>query len=98
MVLVFASGYLIIYNIFQISVASDIRFYGRLKTLGTIKKMCIRDRPHTFLPNGCGILFITTTVRKTVLGKFPRHFLQQQELSLIHILTVVMELFLIDWR
>ena len=29
MVLVFASGYLIIYNIFQISVASDIRFYGR---------------------------------------------------------------------
>lgn len=38
MSLVFASGYLIIYNIFQISVASDIRFYGRLKTLGTSKK------------------------------------------------------------
>lgn len=38
MILVFASGYLIIYNIFQISVASDIRFYGRLKTLGTAKK------------------------------------------------------------
>lgn len=38
MVLVFASGYLIIYNIFQISVASDIRFYGRLKTLGTTKR------------------------------------------------------------
>ena len=38
MILVFASGYLIIYNIFQISVASDIRFYGRLKTLGTTKK------------------------------------------------------------
>lgn len=38
MVLVFASGYLIIYNIFQISVASSIRFYGRLKTLGTTKK------------------------------------------------------------
>lgn len=37
-VLVFASGYLIIYNIFQISVSSDIRFYGRLKTLGTTKK------------------------------------------------------------
>lgn len=34
MILVFASGYLIIYNIFQISVAADIRFYGRLKTLG----------------------------------------------------------------
>lgn len=38
MVLVFVSGYLIIYNIFQISVASDIRFYGRLKTLGTTKR------------------------------------------------------------
>lgn len=38
MVLVFASGYLIIYNIFQISVAGDICFYGRLKTLGTTKK------------------------------------------------------------
>lgn len=38
MVLVFASGYLIICNIFQISVATDIRFYGKLKTLGTSKK------------------------------------------------------------
>ena len=37
MILVFASGYLIIYNIFQISVAGDIRFYGRLKTLGASK-------------------------------------------------------------
>ncbi|MDO4333946.1 MAG: FtsX-like permease family protein [Eubacteriales bacterium] len=36
--LVFASGYLIIYNIFQISVAADIRFYGKLKTLGTSGK------------------------------------------------------------
>lgn len=38
MILVFASGYLIIYNVFQISVASDIRFYGKLKTLGMSKK------------------------------------------------------------
>ena len=38
MALVFASGYLIIYNIFQISVAGDIRFYGRLKTLGASRK------------------------------------------------------------
>lgn len=38
MVLVFLSGYLIIYNIFQISVAGDIRFYGRLKTLGTSRR------------------------------------------------------------
>lgn len=34
MVLVFVAGYLIIYNIFQISVTADIQFYGRLKTLG----------------------------------------------------------------
>ena len=29
------TGYLIIYNVFQISVAGDIRFYGLLKTIGT---------------------------------------------------------------
>lgn len=34
MLLVFAAGYLIIYNIFQISVTADIQFYGKLKTLG----------------------------------------------------------------
>lgn len=38
MILVFVAGYLIIYNIFQISVTADIQFYGRLKTLGTTKK------------------------------------------------------------
>ncbi len=38
MVLVFLAGYLMIYNIFQISVAADIQFYGKLKTLGTTKK------------------------------------------------------------
>ncbi|MGI6153627.1 MAG: ABC transporter permease, partial [Christensenellaceae bacterium] len=32
--MILVSGYLIIYNIFQISVAQDIRFYGLLKTLG----------------------------------------------------------------
>ena len=35
MVLVFLAGYLIIYNIFQISVTADVQFYGKLKTLGT---------------------------------------------------------------
>jgi len=29
------TGYLIIYNVFQISVSNDIRFYGLLKTIGT---------------------------------------------------------------
>lgn len=36
------TGYLIIYNIFQISVLSDIRFYGLLKTIGTTKKQIRR--------------------------------------------------------
>ncbi len=35
LLLVIFTGYLIIYNIFQISVAGDIRFYGLLKTIGT---------------------------------------------------------------
>lgn len=38
MILVFAAGYLIIYNIFQISVASDVQFYGKLKTLGATSR------------------------------------------------------------
>lgn len=36
------TGYLIIFNIFQISVMSDIRFYGLLKTIGTTKKQIRR--------------------------------------------------------
>ena len=36
--LIMLTGYLIIYNIFQISVIRDIRFYGLLKTIGTTKK------------------------------------------------------------
>ena len=36
------TGYLIIYNIFQISVMSGIRFYGLLKTIGTTKKQLRR--------------------------------------------------------
>ena len=33
--LIVFTGYLIIFNVFQISVAGDIRFYGLLKTIGT---------------------------------------------------------------
>ncbi len=33
--LIFLTGYLIIYNVFQISVMKDIRYYGLLKTIGT---------------------------------------------------------------
>ena len=32
------TGYLIIYNIFRISIAGDIRFYGLIKTIGATKK------------------------------------------------------------
>ncbi|MGE5397014.1 MAG: ABC transporter permease [Chitinophagales bacterium] len=35
LLLIIFTGYLIIYNIFQISVVRDIRFYGLLKTIGT---------------------------------------------------------------
>lgn len=45
LILIIFTGYLIIYNIFQISVAGDIRHYGLLKTIGTtgkqIKKIVI---------------------------------------------------------
>ncbi|NCB91696.1 MAG: ABC transporter permease [Clostridia bacterium] len=36
--LIMLTGYLIIYNIFQISVIRDIRYYGLLKTIGTTGK------------------------------------------------------------
>lgn len=42
LVVVLVTGYLIIYNIFQISVISEIRFYGLLKTIGATKKQIKR--------------------------------------------------------
>lgn len=42
LLLVIFTGYLIIYNVFQISVANDIRFYGLLKTIGTTQKQVKR--------------------------------------------------------
>jgi len=38
LLLVICTGYLIIYNIFRISVAGDIRFYGLLQTVGTTSR------------------------------------------------------------
>lgn len=38
LLLIVFTGYLIIYNVFQISVTGDIRFYGLLKTIGTTGK------------------------------------------------------------
>ena len=40
--LIIVTGYLIIYNIFQISVIQDIQSYGQLKTLGTTKRQIKR--------------------------------------------------------
>ncbi len=47
LILIIFTGYLIIYNVFQISVTNDIRFYGLLKTIGTtgkqLKKIVVRQ-------------------------------------------------------
>ena len=40
--LILLTGYLIIYNVFQISVAGDIHFYGLLKTIGTTPRQIRR--------------------------------------------------------
>ena len=42
LVIIIFTGHLIIYNVFQISVANDIRFYGLLKTIGTTGKQLKR--------------------------------------------------------
>ena len=42
LILILLTGYLIIYNVFQISVAGDIRFYGLLKTIGTTPRQLRR--------------------------------------------------------
>ena len=42
LLVVLLTGYLIIYNIFQISIINDIRFYGLLKTIGTTKRQTKR--------------------------------------------------------
>ncbi|MGI6018347.1 MAG: ABC transporter permease [Marvinbryantia sp.] len=42
LIVILITGYLIIYNIFYISVFQDIRFYGLLKTIGTTKRQIKR--------------------------------------------------------
>ncbi len=42
LLLIVFTGYLIIYNVFQISVTNDIRFYGLLKTIGSTGKQLKR--------------------------------------------------------
>lgn len=42
LLLILVTGYLIIYNVFQISVEGDVRFYGLLKTIGTTPRQIRR--------------------------------------------------------
>lgn len=54
--LIIFTGYLIIYNIFQISVIKDIRFYGLIKTIGTTGKQIKKIiRRQAFLLSCIGI-------------------------------------------
>ena len=52
--LIIFTGYLIIYNVFQISVTNDIRFYGLLKTIGTTPRQLRRIIRHQALSLSLG--------------------------------------------
>lgn len=81
LLLVMLTGYLIIYNIFQISVTGDIRFYGLLKTIGVTPRqlrriirgqalaLCAAGIPLGLL-FGCGVGALLTPVvlAQTTLG------------------------------
>lgn len=79
--LVIFTGYLIIYNIFQISVTGDIRFYGLLKTIGVTPKqlrriirqqallLCIVGIPvGLLLGYAVGILLMPVVMAQTTFG------------------------------
>ena len=79
--LVIFTGYLIIYNIFQISVTGDIRFYGLLKTIGVTPRqlkriirqqamfLCIVGIPAGLLPGyGVGASLTPVVMARTSFG------------------------------
>jgi len=81
MALVIFTGYLIIYNIFQISVTGDIRFYGLLKTIGVTPRqlkriirqqalfLCIVGIPAGLLLGyGVGATLTPVVIARTNLG------------------------------
>ena len=81
LILVIFTGYLIIYNIFQISVTSDIRYYGLLKTIGVTPrqlKRIIRQQAILLCAIGCplglaagwliGYLLVPVVIESTNLG------------------------------
>lgn len=56
LLLIVFTGYLIIYNVFQISVAGDIRFYGLLKAIGTTPRQLRRIiRQQALALSLCGV-------------------------------------------
>ncbi|MDE5864994.1 MAG: ABC transporter permease, partial [Lachnospiraceae bacterium] len=82
LLLVIFTGYLIIYNIFRISVSSDVRCYGLLKTIGTTPrqlKRLIRHQalflsvigiPIGFLGGyGVGSVLTPAVIGTTMMGK-----------------------------
>lgn len=69
-VLIMVTGYLIIYNIFQISVIRDIRYYGLLKTIGTTERQIKR-----ILRRQAFKLCMLGTPAGLVLGYFAGRFL-----------------------
>lgn len=81
LILVIFSGYLVIYNIFQISVVGDIRFYGLLKTIGVTPKqlkkiirnqalmLCAPGIPLGFLAGyGVGAVLLPLVMKNTAFG------------------------------
>lgn len=81
LLLVVFTGYLIIYNIFRISVSNDVRFYGLLKTIGTTPKqiekiirwqaccLSILGIPFGLLGGyGVGALLLPAVMSSTTLG------------------------------
>ena len=81
LLLIIFTGYLIIYNIFQISVTGDIRFYGLLKTIGTTPRqlkriirgqallLCIIGIPiGLILGYGIGAVLVPIVLKTTLLG------------------------------
>ncbi|MBG9979739.1 ABC transporter permease [Facklamia lactis] len=80
LVIILSTGYLLISNIFQISVQNDIRYYGLLKTIGLTKKQLRRllviqaillslvAIPLGILIGyGLGIVFLPYIIRQTII-------------------------------
>lgn len=74
LVMIFSSGYLIIYNIFYIAVSADIRYYGLLKTIGTtnrqLKRIIVRQAvvlSIIAIPAGMVLGYITSVILLPVI-------------------------------